>query len=224
MNQNATLPLLRKMLSRSTLLAALPVVLALMLSGVVSFSYNRLLKEYRDAVDHTFQTLSAIDNALMRLQDTETGQRGFIITGDDAYLAPFEAGRRGFNEVRGRLATLVADNAGQQARIAQLERLADAKLTELSDTIDIRKHDGLEAARLRVLDSTGKKAMDEIRALAADMRSAESELLESRLASARLAERLMILVAVICVALSLLGRLLAFIVNSRLQRRSPPDS
>lgn len=222
MKQNEWIPLLRAMLSRSTLLAALPVVLALMLSGVVSFSYNRLLKDYRDAVDHTFQTLSAIDNALMRLQDAETGQRGFIITGDDDYLAPFEAGRRGFDEVFGRLVTLVADNAAQKSRTAQLQEQAQAKITELNETVDVRKAGGLEAARVRVLDSTGKQTMDKIRGLAADIRDAESQLLESRLASARLAERMMILVAVIGVALSLLGRLLAFVVHHRLQNPAQP--
>ena len=76
-------PTLNAMLSRSVLIGALPVVIALMLSGVISFSYNRLLKDYRDDVDHTFQVMSAIDNALLQLQDAETGQRGFIITGDE---------------------------------------------------------------------------------------------------------------------------------------------
>ena len=40
-----------------------------------------------DDVDHTFKVMSAIDNALLQLQDAETGQRGFIITGDESYLA-----------------------------------------------------------------------------------------------------------------------------------------
>jgi CHASE3 domain sensor protein len=123
-----------------------------------------------------------------------------------------------------RLGTLVADNAGQKARTAQLRDLADAKFTELNETIDTRKTAGLEAARIKVLDSTGKQTMDKIRELAADMRSAENELLEARLASARLAERLMIFVAVICVALSLLGRLVAFLVSSRLQNRARPST
>jgi len=70
---------LKVLLSRKALLGALPVVVALLLSGVISFSYNLLLKNYRDAVDHTFQVMSGIDNVLLRLQDAETGQRGFII-------------------------------------------------------------------------------------------------------------------------------------------------
>jgi hypothetical protein len=77
----------KTLMSRSALIGAAPVVIALMLSGIISFSYNRLLKEYRDDVDHTFQVMSAIDSALLNLQDAETGQRGFIITGDESYLA-----------------------------------------------------------------------------------------------------------------------------------------
>jgi CHASE3 domain sensor protein len=85
--------MLKALMSRSALAGALPVAMALLLSGVISFSYNTLLKDYRDAVDHTFEVISTIDNALLRLNDAETGQRGFIITGDESYLAPFEAGR-----------------------------------------------------------------------------------------------------------------------------------
>ena len=57
---------LKILLSRKALLGALPVVVALLLSGVISFSYNLLLKNYRDAVDHTFQVMSGIDNVLLQ--------------------------------------------------------------------------------------------------------------------------------------------------------------
>jgi methyl-accepting chemotaxis protein len=135
---------LKAMLSRPALIGALPVVIALIFSGVISFSYNRLLKNYRDDVDHTFQVMSAIDNALLQLQDAETGQRGFIITGDESYLAPFETGRTKLFEVLSRLSELASDNTDQQARIESLQRLAEGKLNELEDTIITRKREGLE--------------------------------------------------------------------------------
>jgi CHASE3 domain sensor protein len=212
--------MLKAFFSRSALLGALPVVLALLLSGVISFSYNRLLKDYRDAVDHTFEVISAIDNALLRLQDAETGQRGFIITGDDSYLAPFEAGRTVIFKILSDLRELVTDNADQQTRIAGLRDLAESKMNELEDTITTRKQDGFEPARTKVSSSAGKETMDRIRSAAAEMRAAEGSLLEARLASARFAERMMIVVAVICVALSLLGRMLAFLIRARIQERA----
>jgi CHASE3 domain sensor protein len=102
---------LKIFLSRNALLGALPVVVALLLSGFISFSYNLLLKNYRDAVDHTFQVMSGIDNVLLRLQDAETGQRGFIITGDEAYLAPFKSAEGELSEALADLGHLISDNA-----------------------------------------------------------------------------------------------------------------
>jgi CHASE3 domain sensor protein len=212
--------MLKALMSRSALLGALPVVMALLLSGVTSFSYNRLLKDYRDAVDHTFEVISTIDNALLGLQDAETGQRGFIITGDESYLAPFEAGRTVIFKIVSDLRTLVTDNADQQARVASLRELAESKLNELEDTITTRKQEGFEPARTKVLSSAGKETMDRIRSLAAEMRTAEGSLLETRLSSARFAEQMMIVVAVICVALSLAGRMIAFLIRARMQEKT----
>jgi CHASE3 domain sensor protein len=204
-------------LSRNALLGALPVIVALLLSGFISFSYNLLLKNYRDAVDHTFQVMSKIDNVLLRLQDAETGQRGFIITGDESYLAPFDAGQKELSTVLTDLRSLVSDNAYQQLQIANLRQLADGKLHELRDTITTRKMEGLEPARIKVISSTGKETMDRIRAVASEMRTTEQGLLEARLSSARWAEQMMVLVAVICVVLSLAGRMLAVLIKGRMQ-------
>jgi CHASE3 domain sensor protein len=190
---------LKVFLTRNALLSALPVIVALLLSGFISFSYNLLLKNYRDAVDHTFQVMSAIDTALLRLQDAETGQRGFIITGDEAYLAPFKSAERQLSEVLADLGRRISDNADQQAQIANLQQLAEGKLSELQETIVTRRNEGLEPARLKIINSTGKETMDRIRSVAAAMRTTEHKLLEARLSSARCAEQLMVLVAVICV-------------------------
>ncbi len=206
---------LKVLLSRKALLGALPVVVALLLSGVISFSYNLLLKNYRDAVDHTFQVMSGIDNVLLRLQDAETGQRGFIITGDDAYLAPFKSAEQELSEALAGLGRLVSDNADQQIEIANLQQLADGKLSELQQTIMTRRNEGLEPARLKVISSTGKETMDRIRSVAGAMRTTEHRLLEARLSSARWAEQLMVLVAVICVALSLAARMIAILIQAR---------
>ena len=133
---------LKVFLTRNALLSALPVIVALLLSGFISFSYNLLLKNYRDAVDHPFRVMSAIDTALLRLQDAETGQRGFIITGDERYLAPFEAGRTVLSKILSDLHVLVSDNADQQGRVASLRELAESKLNELEDTIQARRMPG----------------------------------------------------------------------------------
>lgn len=204
------------LLTRSALVGAIPVVIALLLSGVISFSYNRLLKEYRDAVDHTFMVQSAIDAVLLHLQDAETGQRGYIITADEGYLAPLESARGQLPPALDRLRALVSDNADHRPQVVRLERLAADKLAELQDTIAIRKKAGFDPARIEVMRNAGKETMDGIRAVAATMQTTERALFDNRLANARRAERLMIGVAIACVALSLMGRMAAVILRARL--------
>jgi methyl-accepting chemotaxis protein len=202
--------------SRSTILTATPVVVALLLSGVISFSYNWKLKTFRDAADHTFRTITGVDGVLLRLQDAETGQRGFIITGADEYLAPFEDGRRDLNEMLERLKSLMSDNEAQMTRLLRLEKLSRDKLAELSETINVRASLGFEAARERVAANLGKQTMDEIRRVTAEVRRAEETLLEERVGNARFAERMMMFVAIVCVMISLLGRFLAHLLQKRL--------
>lgn len=204
--------------NRAAIFGAIPIVAALLLSGLISYSYNVLLKEYRDAVDHTFSVQSGLDKVLLRLQDAETGQRGFIITGDANYLAPKLAAESSLTEAFAELTRLLSDNAGQQTSLTRLRADADAKLAELDETIASRQSQGFAAAQAIVARNSGKETMDRIRELQAAMQVTERKLLDERLAQARRAERMMILVGVICVALSIIGRALAALVAARMKR------
>lgn len=205
-------------LSRADIYGAIPIVAALLLSGLISFSYNMLLKEYRDAVDHTFAVQSGLDKVLLRLQDAETGQRGFIITGDANYLAPKLDAEKSLSSTFTELTALLSDNADQRRSLAQLRTESDAKLAELDQTISARQTQGFAAAQAIVARNSGKETMDRIRALQASMQSQERNLLDERLAQARRAERSMVLVGVVCVALSIIGRALAALIAARLKR------
>jgi methyl-accepting chemotaxis protein len=202
--------------SRATLISSIPIAAAMVLSGVVSFGYNFLLKESAGAVDHTFLVLSKIDGTLLRLQDAETGQRGFIITGDGDYLAPFVAAEEQIFKEISDLDRLVSDNAEQKSRMTSLQQLANAKFNELKETIEIRRHDGTEAARLSVMRSSGKQMMDRMRSITGEMRDKERALLETRLTALHRAEGLMLLVAAIGFVLSLGGRFIASLVRGRI--------
>ena len=188
--------------------------------AALSFWAFRQIEDAGTAQKHAIALLNNANALMSEMTAAETGQRGFIITGDESYLAPFEAGRTVHFKILSDLRELVADNADQQTRIASLQELAESKLNELEDTIMTRKQSGFEPARTKVLSSAGKETMDRIRSVAGEMRTAEGGLLESRLSSARFAERMMILVAVSCVALSLAGRMLAFLVRARMQEKA----
>jgi methyl-accepting chemotaxis protein len=203
-------------LSRAKLIGAIPIAAAIVLSGAVSFGYNYLLKESGKAVDHTFLVLSKIDATSLRLQDAETGQRGFIITGEDAYLAPLFAAEDQIVRELSDLDGLISDNAEQSTRIATLQGLASAKFHELKDTIETRRPDGFESARLFVLHSSGKEMMDRMRSITGEMREKEHGLLDMRLSHLNWAEGLMLLIAAIGVALSLGGRFIASFIRNRM--------
>ncbi|HXN45738.1 MAG TPA: CHASE3 domain-containing protein [Bryobacteraceae bacterium] len=127
----------------------------------------------------TREVLARIESLLSELKDAETGQRGYLLSGQDSYLAPYNTA---VQTIPGQLADLrkVSLDPEQQARIASLQPLIAAKLAELKETIDLRQS-GAAAAALQVLSSDrGKQLMDRIRDGIAAMRVAEASRLEER--------------------------------------------
>ena len=87
---------------------------------------------YRNAVEltegaslraHTFIVIAKIGNLLSALQDAETGQRGYLLVGDESYLQPYISGVTKANQALQELRTLTADNPSQQRRLASLSSL-----------------------------------------------------------------------------------------------------
>jgi signal transduction histidine kinase/CHASE3 domain sensor protein len=114
------------------------------------------------------------------MKDAETGQRGYLLTGNDAYLEPYVQGSTGVARVVDRLRVLTADSASQQGRIEQASPLIDAKLAELKRTIDLRRTVSFEAALKVVETGDGKRYMDDLRRVMAAMDQEERTLLQER--------------------------------------------
>lgn len=131
-------------------------------------------------VEHTYETLRAIEELLSTVKDAETGQRGFLITGEDRYLAPYHDALQKMAERAERVRHLTADNPRQQALLPRLEELVNTKRDELARTIVLRKQSGFEAARDLVLTDDGRKTMVAIRSLVDDLQREELRLLAER--------------------------------------------
>src|SRR5712664_579797 len=129
---------------------------------------------------HTYEVLRNLDETVARLVDAETGQRGYLLTGDEAYFEPYSAAIKNIDQTIGNLKSLTSDNANQQKRIQILEPLVEQKLAELQQTIDLRKNKGPTAANRVVLKGAGRQAMDQIRAVVAEMTNEEEDLLRLR--------------------------------------------
>jgi signal transduction histidine kinase len=176
--------------SRGKLFAAFGLVLAFAIAdAVISYRATLWLIENERWVSHTHETLNELEATLSALKDAETGQRGYLLTGEESYLAPY---RSAAAEVQGHLDLLraqTADNPRQQRRLAELRPQIAAKLAELRQTIDLFQHSGPDAARALVLTGRGQRTMDSIRWIIAQMTAEETALLGERSRSARASGR-----------------------------------
>jgi methyl-accepting chemotaxis protein len=148
--------------------------------GTVSYLSVTKQTEAASWVAHTREVQNQLTELLVSLQDAETGQRGYVITGIESYLAPYTDGAARAEDIRRHLAQLVEDNPRQQARVASLASLITDKLAELQQVIDVRKARDFAAAQSIVSTDKGKKIMDAIRGVLKDMNSEEEDLLKTR--------------------------------------------
>jgi len=163
------------------LAAGYAAMLALMaIVGIVSFTNTSALVTNSEWVEHTHEVITETDAVLASLSDAEAGQRGFVITGVQAYLEPYTAARDEVAVHAAALRELTIDNAVQQARLDELAPLIEEKFAEMQETIDVRSTQGFDAARTIVLTDAGKAVMDEIRGLLGEIRTDEEALLVKR--------------------------------------------
>jgi PAS domain S-box-containing protein len=159
----------------------------LILVLVAWFNWRQIdgMHERAGWVRHTEKVREALASLSLDLQNIETGSRGYIITGDENYLGSFHDGS---NKVEVHLHTirgLTKDNPLQQSRCDLLEPILQDRVAAAKSAVDLRRNDGLEAARAEVIRGRGKSLMDEARTTISAMDMEEKRLLEYRLAEAQ---------------------------------------
>jgi PAS domain S-box-containing protein len=168
------------------------------LAAVGWTAYQRLV-ELREAdrwVEHTLAVREEMESVLSLLKDAETGERGFLITGEPSYLAPYRTALASLPAHRDLLRRLVADNRRQQANVASLDDLIPQELSKLDETIAARERAGIGAAAEIVRSNQGKLLMDRIQAVTEAMRIEEDRLLSERGAQKDHAARIAIVTTV----------------------------
>ena len=151
-------------------------VAALVLMGMVGVSYHEW-RQYRRAnadAARTREILNSVDGLLSSMLDAETGQRGFLLTGEDRYLEPYNQAVSAIPNQLAHLKSLLGARPGESEDIARLNRLVDQKLTELRRTIELRRTQGLQGTLAVVLTDQGQREMAQIRSLSAEIEGRES--------------------------------------------------
>ncbi len=135
----------------------------------------------RPSVEHTHLVIENLEKLISTMKDAETGQRGYLITGEERYLDPYTAAVGQADQILKDVRELTVDNPDQQKRLDTMEPLIGDKFAELKETIDLRKDPikGFDAAKQVVLSDKGKDLMDQIRKVVLDMEGEEKDVAET---------------------------------------------
>jgi CHASE3 domain sensor protein len=210
---------LKEGLSRTTLTSTIPLALVVAAGALLSYRSHLILRRDRDLVIHTYQTLGAAQAAVLAAANAETAERGFIITGDPAFLVPYDTARnQSVPDALGDLTRLVADNPAQQERLGQLRRLLAEEFNEIRSAIEVRRTRNFEDARLLIESQAPKRITDQIRGVVSQLDAAEEALLNDRSRRVRASEERILMVGALTAAVSLLTRLLIAIRAARVKQ------
>jgi signal transduction histidine kinase len=161
---------------------------------------------------HSLEVRQAEAQLFIAVQDAETGQRGYLLTGDLSYLPPFTEAQRRLASLQTALGALTQDNPQQRARLVQLDAAIDAKMRELNQTV-ILEQQGRRDEALAIVDTdTGSDLMRQVRTVIADFDAAERQVLEQRREQARLLR--IVLAVVVPLSVGLAGLLALFVARA----------
>ena len=169
--------------------AAVPMGAVVVLGAYLSYHYHELARENREHVDHAYEVIDVVDGLYIALQAADVAQRDFIVTGDEARLATFQAALDAEKAGSARLRALFDQSPNQLTRLSKLDSAVSAKLDELGKTIALRENTGFNAARDAIEQGDQGKAMNDIRQQVVALSDAERRLLARRQATAHDHER-----------------------------------
>ena len=176
--QLPTTPAARNDAPRSLVPILALVLLMFALAGAGALAWAS--REGAASVNHTLMVREQASEMLKLLLDAETGQRGFVATGDEAFLEPYMQAIALLPAASGELRGLVADNRDQTERLGRIDALVAKKRVEMQQAIDMARADPHpDAQRLAILRA-GKVAMDQARAQFDAFQKLEIDLLATR--------------------------------------------
>src|ERR1700722_10877167 len=152
-----------------------PLVIAWLLLTVASvFSRLMVWNQLAESLRST-EAATRLDGDLSRLysdlQNAESNQRGYLLTGDEAYLESFRKADAALTPNFSRMMDLALRDRMLQNDLLKLRGLCDLKMTEMKETIKIRKDEGIANAVVAVDSGKGKDLMDQIQKVTDHMRA-----------------------------------------------------
>jgi PAS domain S-box-containing protein len=168
-------------LSNRRLVFAFGAAVAVLLV-VGAFSYRGLVvsRESDRWVRHSHEVLENLDELLFAVASIESSSRGFVLTGEDSYLASDHANVSSAEQHLAAVRKLTVDNPDQQRQLPALERLVAQKIQFAEEAINLRRAKGLEAGSNAIQSGQGQRVMDEFQAVVRQLEDEELRLLALR--------------------------------------------
>lgn len=158
-----------------TIIAISVVAIAVILAAWINLQARRAA----DSVSHAIEIRERAERFLGRVRDAETGQRGYLLTGQAAYLEPFTEGSAAAVPELEVLAALVDADPAQKQRAATLREATLTKLAELNQTVELARNGRRDEAIAVLRDGPGVATMDKLRDLVGEIQQAENIRLRS---------------------------------------------
>ena len=159
--------------------AFLVAFLAVALVGAATYYNAHSLLDRNDLVVHTYRVIGLIDDVLGHTDEIQSGARGYLLTGKNAYLEPYRAGMAAIGASLGTLRESTADNPVQQRNIERLETSINRSLAGLKLEVTARQN-ALPGANSPTIGIADKENMDQVRADITTLKQHETRLLEQR--------------------------------------------
>lgn len=194
--------------------AGFAVSLAILVTiGLISYQSTQELIVTSRKEKHTYDVLNQLDTLGSQLIFAETGQRGYLITGEQRYLEPYKNTVIFLDKTFEELDKLASDNIYQQRRLDKLRPLINERMAVMKNVIDVRDNQGWESAQAAILTDEGKNLMDEIQSIIKEMQNEENLLLQQRankadIAAQRTINTITYSIPVVSLILAVIGLLL----------------
>ncbi|MFZ2307198.1 MAG: CHASE3 domain-containing protein [Rhodoferax sp.] len=184
------------------------------------FSAYRQIETAAAATGHTQRVISGANGVLSTLKDAETGQRGFLLTGDERFLEPYLDASGSLKAEIDSLSRLTRDTAAN-GHLQAITPLVDAKMAELKRLIDLRRSRGLIAAQAAVSAGAGRRIMDTIRTeMDGFIEQEQARHTTQEMAFRSTMQRLFAVIALASLLASLMGMGIAYLVYRQSRQRA----
>ncbi|UVI39549.1 response regulator [Qipengyuania spongiae] len=189
-----------------------------LISAFIAYFNVLDMRENEASIRNTHEVLTTLDDLLVSALDAETGQRGYLLTGDGIYLEPYYDGVRAARQNLAALETLTQENNVQRDNVDALRSSIEDKLRFSEGAILTRRDEGIAQAIELTEGDRGKIAMDTIREQLAQMKREELRERQQRVAELAAVSRTAVVSAVVTSLIGIALTIAIFILLARTNR------